>query len=185
MAEIEGGDRDPRRAVEGLEWEDGGHHLAQHLEGHRPVSEEQVAPTLRHDPWLAWQRPWSMAALASRVFRPPMHRSELRGEGCGLTRRLGPETVRVAARELLKIRLGDFAEAHAQAGGGGGEAPEHVAELLGHALDAGLAALKNALAHETQYLARLLGQPRGRVEQTFVRSERRIHGADGGLLILV
>src|SRR4051812_33979935 len=74
------------------------------------------------------------------------------------------EPVRVAMSELLEIRFSSFGQRDTESVGGDSETPERIAELLDEPFMCGFASLVNSLSHEAEHLARLLGQPRRRVD---------------------
>src|SRR6476646_5457105 len=95
------------------------------------------------------------------------------------------KAVRMALRQLAPIGLGDVIERDAECIRRDGEAPEHVTQLFDEALGAGDTLLENSLSHEAEDFARLLGQPGRGVEKSLVRSEDRVGGAKGRVLIIV
>jgi len=87
--------------------------------------------------------------------------------------------------ELTSIGLTDITQRYAKRIRGDGQAPKHVAKLLEEALAAGLALLKGALPHEAEHLARFFGQARCGVQQSLVRSEPGVYGAQRSALEFV
>src|SRR5688500_18662517 len=80
----------------------------------------------------------------------------------------GDESIRIPSAELVEIARRHGIEIDADGAGGGGEAPEGVAELDRQAVAVEWPLLEEVLAHVAEHFAGFLGESSGRVEQTLI-----------------
>src|SRR5690349_9712455 len=74
VTEIERRDRQPCRAVEGLDRERRGYDRSKDVRIDGPVSEEEIRPALGHQPGPRRERPRSVGDIGSRIFCPAEYR---------------------------------------------------------------------------------------------------------------
>lgn len=117
-----------------------------------------------------------MVDVGGRILRP---------EHACLTSIADVEAVGMSLFELTSIGVTDITQRYAKRIRGDGQAPKHVPKLLEEALAAGLTVLKGALSHEAEHLARFFSQARCGVQQSLVRSERGVYGAQRSALEFV